>query len=395
VHHHSIIRDSSPSRRGRRFHRATPNSSPNGITVGPDGNLGFAQFASSQIARITPDGAITEYPVPTAGSAPSRIVAGPDGNLWFTEFDAGQVGRFDPVSETFDEFPVGSGTSSGPAAITAGGGELYVGLQGDNGFAVVDTDGTQVEAHELSFSSVPAGLLFHAGSLYVAQAADDRVTLVERAASPFEELQLPDGESPGSLAIGADGNVWYTGQQHIGRVTPTGDVTRFAIPTADSAPLVITAGPDGHLWFTESAVDQIGRVATDGTITEFALPDGAAPEGITAGPDGNLWITGGTDQVRVMGTDGAVRDTYTTPTPNSDPSDITVGPDGRLWLSAPSADELVASTTGGQMTAYPVPSGTQPQGLTAHSRSPPARPSNSSVPTGSSSAADWFRRCPN
>jgi virginiamycin B lyase len=107
-------------------------------------------------------------------------------------------------------------------------------------------------------------------------------------------------------------------------------------------------------------------VATDGTITEFALPDGAAPEGITAGPDGNLWITGGTDQVRVMGTDGAVRDTYTTPTPNSDPSDITVGPDGRLWLSAPSADELVASTTGGQMTAYPVPSGTQPQGLTAH-----------------------------
>ena len=52
------------------------------------------------------------------------------------------------------------------------------------------------------------------------------------------------------------------------------------------------AGPDGNLWFTEDAGNNIGRITPAGEITEFPLPTpGSGPAGITVGPDGNLWFT--------------------------------------------------------------------------------------------------------
>src|SRR6266566_3707810 len=66
----------------REFAVPTAGSSPAGITVGPDGDLWFAE-AAGKIGRITPAGSITEFAIPTANSEPFGITAGPDGNLWF------------------------------------------------------------------------------------------------------------------------------------------------------------------------------------------------------------------------------------------------------------------------------------------------------------------------
>jgi hypothetical protein len=78
----------------------TANSSPGGITAGPDGNLWFTECVSSssgcangQIGRITPTGQFTEFPLPNPNSTPQGITAGPDGNLWFTEGGANNIGR--------------------------------------------------------------------------------------------------------------------------------------------------------------------------------------------------------------------------------------------------------------------------------------------------------------
>jgi streptogramin lyase len=40
-----------------------------------------------------------------------------------------------------------------------------------------------------------------------------------------------------------------------------GTITEFPTPTK-SAPIGITAGPDGNLWFTEENVSKIGRITT-------------------------------------------------------------------------------------------------------------------------------------
>jgi len=68
----------------------------------------------------------------------------------------------------------------------------------------------------------------------------------------------------------------------------------YTIPTANSRPNNIAAGPDGALWFTEGSNNNIGRVTTGGGITEYPVPTAnSQPGGITKGPDGALWFTEG------------------------------------------------------------------------------------------------------
>ncbi|MGH2873581.1 MAG: virginiamycin B lyase family protein [Solirubrobacteraceae bacterium] len=78
----------------------------------------------------------------------------------------------------------------------------------------------------------------------------------------------------------------------MGRITPSGVVTEFPIPTPASSPDGIAAGSDGNLWFTEQQANQIGRITPSGAVTEFPIPTvGGEPVGIAAGPDGNIWFT--------------------------------------------------------------------------------------------------------
>ena len=91
-----------------------PCSFPQGITAGPDGNVWFAEAGVGKIGRITPTGVITEFPTTTSMnclnllepcSAPEGITLGPDGNLWFAEFNFNMIGRITPAG-VITEFPL-------------------------------------------------------------------------------------------------------------------------------------------------------------------------------------------------------------------------------------------------------------------------------------------------
>ena len=113
----------------------------------------------------------------------------------------------------------------------------------------------------------------------------------------INEFTIPTADSePSGITAGPDGALWFTEEygNKIGRITPQGDIfiTEFPIPTANSGPNGIASGPDGNLWFTEYWADKIGRITTQGVITEFPIPTAdSGPLGITSGPDGNLWFT--------------------------------------------------------------------------------------------------------
>jgi streptogramin lyase len=70
-------------------------------------------------------------------------------------------------------------------------------------------------------------------------------------------------------------------------------MSEFALPTANSSPSSIAAGPDGNLWFTEQNANQIGKITAAGTVTEYGVgPDvQGGLDDIAAGPDGNVWFT--------------------------------------------------------------------------------------------------------
>jgi streptogramin lyase len=202
------------------------------------------------------------------------------------------------------------------------------------------------------------------------------VSLVAALAAPVAASAAPTitefaaGNSPTSVARGADANVWFADNPKpaaVGRVTPTGSVTTYLAPTADSGPLGITSGPGG-LWFTENAKNKIARSTTNGLIAEFPLGSHDKPVGITAGPDGNLWYTatGKGGAIGRMTPTGTVTEFTLGLTTNGSPQDITAGPDGNLWFTAPATGRIGRITPQGAIREYAVPTlfGT-PQSITA------------------------------
>jgi len=138
-------------------------------------------------------------------------------------------------------------------------------------------------------------------------------------------------------------------------------IVEYPIPTSASIPWAITAGPDGNLWFTETATSKIAKIALDGTITEYATP--TAPSAITKGPDGNLWFTEGAGKIGRISTSGTITEYPTRPGVSL--SGITSGPDGNLWFAEYSGGHVGRITPAGTITEYPLTSLGYPYSITA------------------------------
>src|SRR5262252_8885108 len=61
-----------------------PAALPSGIVEGSDGNLWVTEAGRGSIARLTPSGQLTEFPVPGAVNL-NKITLGPDGKIWFID----------------------------------------------------------------------------------------------------------------------------------------------------------------------------------------------------------------------------------------------------------------------------------------------------------------------
>ena len=206
---------------------------------------------------------------------------------------------------------------------------------------------TRLRKHKYHWKIVWAALMVVFGLL---------APLRTHAASIIAELNLPASSGPISLTTGPDNNIWFTGAggDYIGRMTPSGTVTQFALPSAGQLPMVITPGPDGNLWFTLQTAGAIGKITPSGTITEYPLGDPVSrePIGIVAGPDGNLWFALSKD-----GTIGRITPSgvITRFTASGQPTLITAGPDGNLWFTDQLNDKIGKITMGGVVTEYALP----------------------------------------
>lgn len=190
------------------------------------------------------------------------------------------------------------------------------------------------------------------------------------AAAPGEivSFPLPAGGEPAGIAVGPEGNLWFTepGGDRIGRITLAGQVTEYPVPTALSQPFQIALGPDGNMWFTESNAGNVGRITPAGAVTEFNVCGYCRPAGITAGPDGNVWFTlpEGGGRLGSISPSGAVNEFLLSLPPN-EPRGIALGPDGNFWVTdtglvgeEPSIGQITRVTPAGAATAFRVPTPT-------------------------------------
>jgi streptogramin lyase len=285
--------------------------------------LAFKDFqvqvgASTTTSPVASTAALSEYPAgvgPGAGNgaSPQEVTVGPDGNLWFTDEVSG-VYMFSPTS--LQPLPC---SASSPVV------------------------GCEVSANAVAPTDIVAG---PDGALWFTQSA---------------------GGNP------RDGRTWY--QASIGRITTTGSYTSYPVPaSASKVPGLdaVTLGPNGNLWFTETAVDRIGEItpkAADPAIHEFALPAAdrlaqgvgssiTSADTIAAGPGNDIWFTEqGSNAIGVMSTSGALLEKFTVPNSNLNPipQGITEGPDGTMWFTENAANQVASITAQGKITVYALP----------------------------------------
>ncbi len=289
----------------------TAGGVPLGIATGSDGNLWFTETNSNKIGRITPAGAVTEFPISTAppppppppgvtappvpSASPRGIAAGPDGNLWFTESDGDKIGRITPAG-VVTEFPLPSAGSVLVGIAAGPDGNLWFTESNGNRIGRITVAGVVTEFRLPTAAALPFGIAAGPdGNLWFTESAGRRIGRITPA-GVVTEFALPaaNSEGPFGITAGPDGNLWFLddGGKKIGRITPAGAVTEFPLPAAGGASLAIAAGPDGNVWFAEREGNKIGRITPTGELTEVAIPTATSlPFGIAPGPDGNLWFT--------------------------------------------------------------------------------------------------------
>jgi virginiamycin B lyase len=187
----------------------------------------------------------------------------------------------------------------------------------------------------------------------------------------FQEFEVPPPMVHSLILItaGPDDALWYTDsfENRIGRITTAGAISSFPIPSITSGPTGIATGSDGNIWFTEQIANKIGRLTPSGTFTEFALAINSQPLSIVAGPDGALWFAEvQTNKIGRITTGGTITE-FNVPTANSGVQVVAVGPDRNIWFAEPTPGKIARLTLpGGTITEFNVPTTTgQPFGLVA------------------------------
>ncbi len=196
-----------------------------GIGRGPDGNVWFSE--PGHIAKISPAGAIVEYPYPSGEQTNllSGIATGSDAHVWFTELDRIAVGNIDPASGKITEYSLKAQKIdcgvSGMAA--AADGKLYFGC--GTGIVAISTAGVA--------RYFPTG------------------------------YQLSN--SPLEIATGPDGNAWAAVLTALQQVR-AGEVITYVPPRSPLTMYASALGADKRLWI----------LCEDGTVFAFAPPGGGS-----------------------------------------------------------------------------------------------------------------------
>jgi streptogramin lyase len=249
---------------------------PTDMVLGGDGNVWFddglvSQYgepSNSYLAKIRPNGTITEYSMDTQGSeysASAGLTLGPDGNVWFIDPNSSAIGYITPSGKILEEVVnPPNGIATGPD------GDLWTTV-GSKEIDQNATDGTIL--HRYFVSDAPIGLSIVRGS-------DNRMWFTANNGFELGALDATDGtvtyygvpkvpnclpacsRGPADLASGPNA-VWFvvgdsTYPFAISEMTPAGVYTEYPVTTPHSHPSQITFAANGSTWFTDFGANKVG-----------------------------------------------------------------------------------------------------------------------------------------
>lgn len=173
-----------------------------------------------EIARIAPDGTITEYPTPV-GIEPRALTLGVEGDLWFTAISelsatehtfhagTGHIGRMTTTGE-YTIFPTPIAHSNPGAIAAAPDGTLWFAENGSIG--TIRPDGTFGPGYQSLAGSNRSLAFGPEGDLWAAGTGLVRLTPAGQ--------RTAFGLAAGDAVIGREGNVWAESFKSVSRLVP-------------------------------------------------------------------------------------------------------------------------------------------------------------------------------
>ena len=268
----------------KQYRIPTADSHPRAIAIGSDGNLWFTESselpAAAQIGRITPAGAVTEFPVECNFCILTDIIQGPDNVLYYTS-NEDVLGRITTA-----------GTSA--PAIQMPDTDVLAGSLAVHGDDVWITD---FNNHSLWRYDIPSGQFTQFVPPTPSPPSTSRWTRRASCGSPRPGPTPDRPARPGDrrhhliarrLSRGrsrspTDGQVWFTARsprRPSARLNPA-DQRGDRVPGRHVGPEGIAASPDGSVWFTPDDQGQHRPITNAGVITESKAVKGSEPFGIT------------------------------------------------------------------------------------------------------------------
>jgi virginiamycin B lyase len=276
---------------------------------------------------------------PTGGDGP--LVFGPDGQTWFTgyyeeTYEPGEESHYLPQIMRID--------SQGHAGV------VFQHLRAE-GMTVGPDGNVWLTSTRFLIRMTPSGE-------------------VTEFPMPEEQFGQNFTQAAGPIVSGSDGNLWFAGYRAlpdgsggrsvatIDRMTPGGEVAQFELPGPGSFPTRLAVGSDGNVWFTETQEDKVGRITPSGSIQMFQLPAGTRPLEIAAGADGNLWVTEDRNEPGALGRiTPSGQFTEFPAEPEVTAGALAAGPDGRLWFAA-GPGRIDRMTPSGRLSSVQLPNST-------------------------------------
>lgn len=228
------------------------NTHPHGLGIARDGTVWYTGKATGIVGKITPStGIIETFNLPKGvGSVPIYIKEGPDGNMWVTELVGNNIARVTPKG-VVTEFPIPTHNSRPIAIVPEPGGKaMWFTEEAGNKVARIDMDGkiTEFPVPMTKANVILAGLAFDGDkNLWLQQYIDPN--------NPTPSNPSPTGPD---YIVKIDKAILTANPSDISKVP----ITFYQVPTAKTVMHRIIKGPDGNMWFTELFADRLGKLFT-------------------------------------------------------------------------------------------------------------------------------------
>lgn len=191
------------------------------MTQGADGNFYVAETGPERIIKVTPTGTASVFNSSlSSGANVGSLQLNSDGNFWLTERGTAKIGKL-TTGGSLTEYNATSGGGYNPLEMFSDGTNLWYTAQAVSpatGQKLVEmkTDGTILQSYTITTSPAGIGALQPQGGTYV-WTINDNISRVSRSTGTVNDYTLSPndpGTVIGGLAVGSDGNLWFTDRAH-------------------------------------------------------------------------------------------------------------------------------------------------------------------------------------